>query len=267
MDVLDPILELSSCYSTRDHVNHSERFVTDIQYYATAAYPCSYLKGELARSQVVAPSEAIDSANYDVLIQHGFRRSGSFVYRPQCDNCSACKSIRVRVPDFRPNRSQKRAWAQHESLICTVIDPIFSSEHYALYKRYQKYRHPGGGMDIDDETQYADFLVRSNVNSWMVEFRAALPGQTGTTLKMVSIIDLLKDGISAVYTFYDPEPGQNLGTFNVLWQIQRARAIGLRHLYLGYWIEACGKMAYKSRFRPFELLTQGTWRLMDQKIS
>jgi arginine-tRNA-protein transferase len=216
---------------------------------------------------VAAPSEAIDSANYDVLIQHGFRRSGSFVYRPQCDNCSACKSIRVRVSDFSPNRSQKRAWTQHESLICTVINPIFSSEHYALYKRYQKHRHPGGGMDIDDETQYADFLVRSNVNSWMVEFRASVPGQTCTTLKMVSIIDLLKDGISAVYTFYDPEPGQNLGTFNVLWQIQRVRTLGLRYLYLGYWIEACEKMAYKAHFRPCELLTQGTWRLKDQNIS
>jgi arginine-tRNA-protein transferase len=101
----------------------------------------------------------------------------------------------------------------------------------------------------------------------MVEFRAALPGQTCTTLKMVSIIDLLKDGISAVYTFYDPEPGQNFGTFNVLWQIQRARTVGLSYLYLGYWIEACGKMAYKSYFRPCELLTQGTWRLKDQKIS
>ncbi|MDR3369435.1 arginyltransferase [Rhodoferax sp.] len=248
-------------------MNHSERFVTDIQYYATAAYPCSYLMGQLARSQVAAPSEAIDSANYDVLIQHGFRRSGTFVYRPQCDNCDACKSIRVRVPDFKPNRSQKRAWAHHESLICTVIKPIFSPEHYALYKRYQKHRHPGGGMDIDDETQYADFLVRTNVNSWMVEFRSASPDQTGATLKMVSIIDVLKDGISAVYTFYDPEPGQNLGTFNILWQIQRVRALGLRHLYLGYWIEACGKMAYKSHFRPCELLAQGTWQSMDPKIS
>ena len=218
----------------------------------------------MARSQVATPSEAIDAANYDVLIQHGFRRSGTYVYRPQCDNCSACRSIRVRLSDFKPNRSQKRAWAQHESLTCTVIRPFFSPEHYALYKRYQKSRHPGGGMDIDDETQYADFLVRTNVNSWMVEFREGVPDQPDATLKMVSIIDMLKDGISAVYTFYDPEPGRNLGTFNVLWQIQRARSMGLRYVYLGYWIEACRKMAYKSHFSPCELLTQGTWQSTDQ---
>jgi len=243
-------------------VNHSERFVTDIQYYATAAYPCSYLEGRLARSQVAAPSEAIDAANYDVLIQHGFRRSGSFVYRPQCDNCNACLSIRLPVADFMPNRSQKRAWAQHTSLICTVTEPAFSQEHYALYQRYQRSRHPGGGMDIDDEVQYTDFLVRSNVRSWMVEFRAPLPDQSGTELKMVSIIDVLKEGLSAVYTFYDPEPGQNFGTFNVLWQIERARAMGLRHLYLGYWIKSCQKMAYKSHFRPYELLSNGLWETM-----
>lgn len=263
MELLARILELSSGSSTWHHVNHSERFVTDIQYYATAAYPCSYLEGQLARSQVAAPSEAIDAANYDVLIQHGFRRSGSFVYRPQCDHCNACRSIRVRVRDFAPNRSQRRAWAQHESLICTVTSPVFSPEHYALYKQYQQSRHPGGGMDIDDEAQYTDFLVRTNVNTWMVEFRATSAGKSGTTLKMVSIIDVLKDGISAVYTFYDPEPGQNLGTFNVLWQIQRARAMELRHVYLGYWIEACRKMTYKSHFKPCELLTRGTWQSMD----
>ncbi len=264
MVFLTRILEWSSGFHTCHNVNHSQRFVTDIQYYTTAAYPCSYLEGQLARSQVAAPSEAIDAANYDVLIRHGFRRSGSFVYRPQCDRCSACLSIRLPVADFKPNRSQKRAWTRHESLVCTVIEPTFSGEHYALYKRYQKSRHPGGGMDIDDETQYTDFLVRSNVRSWMVEFREPSTDQGSGELKMVSIIDQLHNGLSAVYTFYAPESGQNLGTFNVLWQIRQAQARGLRYLYLGYWIESSKKMAYKAHFKPYELMLNGTWQTIPR---
>lgn len=264
MAILARILDRSSGFHLCHNVNHSQRFVTDIQYYTTAAYPCSYLNGQMARSQVAAPSEAIDAVNYDVLIRHGFRRSGSFVYRPQCDSCSACLSIRLPVADFQPNRSQKRAWKQHASMVCRVIEPTFSSEHYDLYKRYQKSRHPGGGMDIDDETQYTDFLVRSKVRSWMVEFREPSTQQQPGELKMVSIIDQLHDGLSAVYTFYTPEPGQNLGTFNVLWQIQQAQAMNLRYLYLGYWIEGCQKMAYKSHFKPYELMLKGTWQAMPR---
>ena len=264
MDFLTRILELSFGPHNCRNVNHSERFVTDIQYYSTAQYPCSYLDGRLARSQVAAPSESIDAANYDVLIRHGFRRSGSFVYRPQCDSCQACLSIRLPVADFQPNRSQKRAWAQHAALSCTVIEPAFSSEHYALYQRYQRSRHAGGGMDVDDETQYTDFLVRTNVRSWMVEFREPSSTQAAGELRMVSIIDQLKDGLSAVYTFYAPEPGQNLGTFNVLWQIQQVRDRGLKHLYLGYWIKDCQKMAYKAQFKPYELMLNGIWRTMSQ---
>ncbi|MCW2312457.1 arginyltransferase [Rhodoferax antarcticus] len=247
-------------------MNHSERFVTDIQYYSTAQYPCSYLAGQLARSQVAAPTESIDAANYDVLIRHGFRRSGSFVYRPQCEGCQACLSIRLPVADFQTNRSQKRAWAKHAALTSTVMEPRFFREHYELYQRYQRSRHAGGGMDVDDETQYTDFLVPSNVRSWMVEFRESSINQAAGELRMVSIIDQLKDGLSAVYTFYTPESGQNLGTFNVLWQIQQAREHGLKHLYLGYWIQDCQKMAYKALFKPYELMLNGTWRPMS-KIS
>jgi len=122
-------------------------------------------------------------------------------------------------------------------------------------------------MDIDDEVQYTDFLVRSNVRSWMVEFRQPSQEDSGSELKMVSIIDQLKDGLSAVYTFYAPELGQNFGTFNVLWQIQQARSLGLRYLYLGYWIEGCRKMSYKSGFKPCELMRNGSWQTTQSKIS
>lgn len=245
-------------------MNHSERFVTDIQFYSTAQYPCSYLAGHLARSQVAAPTGSIDAASYDVLIRHGFRRSGAFVYRPQCDSCQACQSIRLPVADFQPNRSQKRAWTKHTALTSTVMEPTFFREHYELYQRYQKSRHAGGGMDIDDEAQYTDFLVRTNVRSWMVEFREPSTKKATGELRMVSIIDQLKDGLSAVYTFFTPESGQNLGTFNVLWQIQQARERGLKHLYLGYWIKDCHKMAYKARFKPHELMLNGSWHRMQE---
>ena len=234
-----------------------------LQYYATAAYPCSYLEGRIARSQVAAPSEAIDMHRYTKLVQHGFRRSGHFIYRPYCDYCQACTSLRLPVSDFQPNRSQRRAWLQHQLLKPSIVKPTFSAEHYALYKLYQNARHAGGGMDIDDVEQYIEFLVATHVQSFMVEFRLALPADHAKNeLKMVSIIDRLHDGLSAVYTFYKPELRQNYGTFNVLWQIQQTQSLGLNYLYLGYWIGACSKMSYKTRFKPFELFVDGKWTIV-----
>lgn len=213
----------------------------------------------MARSQVVTSNEVIDGNSYSQLIQQGFRRSGQFIYRPHCDQCQACTSVRVPVFDFKPDRSQKRAWSQHAKLIPTIVAPHFSNEHYALYTRYQKAKHVGGGMDQDDIAQYNEFLVETNVSTFMVEFRQHPTNQTVGDLKMVSIVDRLNDGLSAVYTFYAPEPGMSYGTFNVLWLIQQTRALGLKHLYLGYWIEACRKMTYKTRFKPCELFLSSEW--------
>ena len=233
--------------------------LSKIQFYATAAYPCSYVGGRIARSQVAAPSEHIDAQIYSDLVQKGFRRSGAFVYRPHCDYCQACTSIRVLASEFRPNRSQRRAQAQHQDLTVHVSEPRFSEEHYALYQRYQKSRHSGGGMDDDDVAQYIEFLVNTQVTSFMVEFREAGSKGVNNALRMVSIIDQLNDGLSAVYTFYEPLPRQNFGTYNVLWQIKRAQTLGLNHVYLGYWIETCRKMSYKTRFKPCELLKDTQW--------
>lgn len=231
-----------------------------LQCYATAAYPCSYLSGRIARSEVIAPSQAVNAANYTALIRHGFRRSGSFIYRPHCDHCQACISIRVPVADFKPTRSQRRAYQRHADLSTTMIEPVFSPEHYALYMRYQHARHGGGGMDVDDADQYADFLVATGVKTFMVEFRSPSTVPTEGELKMVSIIDRVDDALSAVYTFFEPQRSQSFGTFNVLWQIELARNLGLNYVYLGYWIDGCQKMTYKSRFKPHELLIDGRWK-------
>jgi len=232
--------------------------ISALHFYLSAPYPCSYLPGLQARSQVATPSFLINSPLYSQLVRHGFRRSGSYVYRPRCDECNACVQLRVQAKQFTPTRSQRRAWTQHAQLKATLHPLQDQPEYYELYQRYQRARHPDGGMDNDDYDAYQTFLLQSHIDTLLVEFR------DGGVLRMVSVIDLLSDGLSSVYTFYDPDlPRARFGVYNVLWQIELCRKLNLDFVYLGYWIKDSRKMSYKTQYQPAQGLQNGIWQTLD----
>ncbi len=230
--------------------------------YLTADHPCSYLEGLKARTIFVDPLARMDVATYQSLVNQGFRRSGAHVYRPACRGCARCVPVRIPIADFRPDRSQRRNWSRNASDLHLVDTPAtFEAAHFDLYLRYLAYRHPDGSMADDRSAEsYRRFLVEP----WGGETRF-LEIRLGERLAGVAVTDLLTRGLSAVYTFFEPELSDRApGTFAVLAQIETARRLGLPHLYLGYWISESRKMAYKERFRPIEAWDGRSWRRFDR---
>jgi arginine-tRNA-protein transferase len=229
-----------------------------LAFYASAPHECGYLPGRQAVTVFADPDTPIETAAYSQLINFGFRRSGSLVYRPQCPGCQACVSVRVDVNEFTPDRSQRRNTRRNQDLTVVATPAEFVPEHFEIYCRYLASRHRGGGMDNPSAADYMGFLTSPNVDTGFYELRL------DDALLGVMVVDHLTQGLSAVYTFFDPEyPQRGLGTFAILWQIREAGRRGLPWVYLGYWVADCEKMAYKNRFRPFEAYINGRWQPGD----
>lgn len=224
--------------------------------FLSSPYECSYLPNQQARSQVIVQSEWINTPVYSVLIEDGFRRSGTSVYRPRCDRCHACISVRLVVPEFTPNRTQKRTFKRHAQTLRHEIiqQPYFDQEHYQLYERYQHLRHADKAPETTPES-YEDFLIRSHVNTQLLCCR----DEQGI-LRLVSVFDEVHNGLSAVYTFYDPEYPGSLGTYAVMALTELCKRRQLPYLYLGYWVEHSEKMDYKKRYQPLEIYVNGHWQ-------
>ena len=226
----------------------------DLKVYTTYPHSCSYLADQEATTLFVDPRTSMSSTLYSQLSVLGFRRSGSHLYRPNCDTCKACIPARVPVQHFLPRRAQKRAWRLNQDILVERVDDITSDRYFQLYRRYIEARHSDGDMYPPSREQYKSFLSAE----WGVThfYQMSLEGQ----LVGVAVADLLDEALSAIYTFFEPElESRSLGTFAVLWQIEEARRLGMHYLYLGYWIKQCQKMAYKIQYRPLELYINGKW--------
>lgn len=222
--------------------------------FATPPHSCSYLPSRLATTVFADPRVANSTDMYSVLSGYGFRRSGDHLYRPQCARCSACVPVRIPVRRFRPRRSQSRVWKRNADLDVTARDGIFDPSHFELYRQYMRARHRGGSMDNPTPEQYREFLFSKWADTELFEFRLH------SRLAAVAVCDRLRDGLSAVYTFFDPAlSSRSPGAYAILWEIERTRRLGLDWLYLGYWIEGSSKMRYKSEYRPQQRLIDGRW--------
>ena len=229
--------------------------------YLSMPHPCSYLPGRMSTIMFVDPQSRIDNALYTNFVQHGFRRSGELIYRPYCRECNACVPVRVPVNEFQLNRTQKRVWRRNQDVAVEARPPVFDPEHFALYERYQAARHPGSSMDDPDPERYHSFFFSRQVKTVLYELRLTpVSGAEPGRLLGVAVVDVLRDALSAMYTFFEPDlRARGLGVYTILWQIAEARRLGLSWLYLGYWIEECHKMAYKIHYQPLEALDKGKW--------
>ena len=223
--------------------------------YLSLPHDCGYLPARQATTLFLDPDHILDGQRYDDFVRAGFRRSGNLVYRPHCQDCQACVAVRIPVDRFRPNRGQRRVWQRNQDLLISEFPAAYHEDHFQLYRRYLAQRHAGGGMDDPTPDKYLEFLASRHTRTVFHEMRA------GEQLMAVAVTDHLGDGLSAVYTFFEPdERRRGLGIFSVLWQVELARALDMKWVYLGYWIADCEKMAYKTAYQPLEALIEGDWQ-------
>jgi arginine-tRNA-protein transferase len=225
-----------------------------VRLFQTLPHACGYYGERTAQNLVIDPSSPQLPQLYELAVLRGYRRAGGHVYYPHCGNCKACIACRVPVARFKPDRSQRRCLARNADLDLRIAPAGYSEEHFALYRSYLQTRHPAGGMDDARPEDFARFLYTSWSPTRFLEFRDA------GRLVAVAVTDFCTGGLSAVYKYFGTrDPARALGTYAILTQIRLARERGLKHVYLGFWIEGHPKMHYKARFRPLEVMRDGIW--------
>lgn len=234
------------------------------RFFVTAESPCPYLPDRLER-KIFAELRGPDARRMsEGLGRIGFRRSQNVVYRPSCEGCSACVSVRIVAPDFRPGQSQRRLLRRNADLDVAACDPWATEEQFNLLRRYLHHRHPDGGMTSMDGYDFAEMIETSPVDTVVVEYRE--PSGNGQPGRLVGacLTDKQSDGLSMVYSFYDtgPDARPGLGTYIILDHVMRAAQVGMRNVYLGYWVKGSPSMDYKSRFSPLEMLGPAGWMPM-----
>jgi len=230
-------------------------------FFVTQPRPCAYLPGRLERNVFMDLDGPDPASAYDGLVGAGFRRSHQVAFRPACPGCRACVPVRVVAAVFAPRRWMRRVLNANRDLLVEECPPHGTAEQYRLFRAYQAARHARGEMATMGFADYRAMVEDSPIESIVVEFR-----EGAGALVAVCLCDRLENGLSAVYSFFDPAVSRRaLGNYMVLWLIERARALGLAHVYLGYWIESSDKMAYKARFRPLEALGPDGWRAFDEE--
>ncbi len=225
------------------------------RFYSTDLAPCPYLSGRQERRLVALVEGERGNERLDLLTEAGFRRSQGYLYKPVCPGCRACVPVRIVVEEFRAGRSFRRVSARNRDLVGREVAASGTDEQFDLFHRYLRHRHQDGGMVRMDRQAYSEMVDTAPASTRLVEFR-----DPEGRLTAVSLTDRLRSGLSGVYKFYEPTvPQRSLGTFIILWHVQRARELGLPFVYLGYWIGESRKMAYKARFAPLERLEGPAW--------
>jgi arginine-tRNA-protein transferase len=236
------------------------------RFFVTTPAPCPYLPGKTERKVFTELTGNHAAELNEALGRIGFRRSQGVAYRPSCIDCSACVSVRVVASEFKSNATQRKLIRRHADLVVNACEPWTTEEQFALLRRYLAARHPGGGMAEMDEFDFADMVEQTPVTTYLVEYRE--PSANGRPGRLVGacLTDQQSDGLSMVYSFFEPdlEERPGLGTFIILDHIARARAANLAYVYLGYWVKGSARMQYKVRFQPMERLGPQGWRRLDQ---